>query len=58
MKFEDAMNKLEEISRAIEREDISLDEALSLYAEGAEMIKTCNKLLDEAENKMNEVNEL
>ena len=58
MKFEEAMNKLDEISRAIEREDISLDDALSLYAEGAEMIKQCNRMLDEAENKMNEVNEL
>ena len=58
MKFEDAMNRLEEIAGKIEREDISLDEALSLYAEGAEMIRTCNKMLDEAENKMNEVNEL
>lgn len=58
MKFETAMNKLEELSHKMESEDVSLDEALALYAEGAELIKTCNELLNEAENKLNEVNEL
>ena len=58
MKFEAAMKRLEEISQKIDGENVDLDEALALYAEGAAMIKECNKLLDEAENKINEVNEL
>ena len=58
MKFEEAMKRLEEISHKIDEENVELDEALELYAEGAAMIRECNKLLDEAENKINEVNEL
>jgi len=58
MKFEATMKRLEEISQKIDREDVELDEALELYAEGAALIRECNKLLDEAENKINEVNEL
>jgi len=58
MKFETAMKRLDEISREIEGEEISLDHALELYAEGAKIVCECNKLLDEAENKINEVNEL
>ena len=58
MKFETAMKRLEEISQKIDSEEVDLDEALALYAEGAEMIRECNRLLDEAENKINEVNEL
>lgn len=58
MKFEEAMKQLEEISRAIEREEIGLDESLALYAQGAELIKTCNQMLDDAEQKINEANEL
>lgn len=58
MKFETAIKKLEEISQKIDSEEIDLDQALTLYAEGISMIKECNRLLEEAENKINEVNEL
>lgn len=58
MKFEEAMNRLEEISRMIEREELGMDEALALYSEGAKLIAACNQMLDDAENKINEVNEL
>lgn len=59
MKFETAMKRLEEISQKIDSgSDIELEEALALYTEGAAIIQKCNQMLDDAENKINEVNEL
>lgn len=59
MKFETAMKRLEEISQKIDsNSEIELEEALALYIEGAAIIQKCNQMLDDAENKINEVNEL
>ena len=58
MKFETAMKQLEEISAKMEQEDLSLDQALRLYEQGAALIRTCNQMLDDAESKISEVNEL
>ena len=52
MSFEQAVARIEEIVRALEKGDAPLDTALSLFEEGTGLIKTCGKMLDEAEQKV------
>ena len=47
--FEENMQRLEQIVRAMERGDVPLEESLNLFQEGTELVRTCGKLLDEAE---------
>ena len=47
--FEAKMQRLEQIVRAMERGDVALDESLKLFQEGTELVRSCGKLLDEAE---------
>ncbi len=53
MKFEDAVNKLEEIVRALEDGNTPLDRALELYENGIALVRFCNEKLDSAEQKIN-----
>ena len=46
--FEESMNRLEQIVRAMERGDVPLEESLKLFQEGTELVQTCTKLLDDA----------
>lgn len=48
MKFESSMKRLNEIVEALERENLSLDEALDLYKEGVELSVDCKKSLESA----------
>ena len=50
--FEENMQRLEQIVRAMERGDVPLDESLKLFQEGTELVRNCGKLLDEAELKV------
>lgn len=50
--YEDGIEKLEEIIRALEKNEIPLDQALSLFQEGVALVNHCNSLLDQAEQKM------
>ena len=50
--FEEAMARIEEIVKTLEKGDKPLDEALGLFEEGTALIKRCSKLLDEAEQKV------
>lgn len=47
--FEASMQRLEQIVRAMERGDVSLEESLKLFQEGTELVRRCGKLLDSAE---------
>ena len=47
--FESNLKRLEQIVRAMERGDVALDESLKLFQEGTELIRSCGKLLDDAE---------
>ena len=47
--FEENMQRLEQIVRAMERGDVALEESLKLFQEGTELVRNCGKLLDEAE---------
>ena len=51
LKFEEAIRRLEEITDQLSA-GCSLDEALKLYAEGAELIRTSSQQLDEAKLKI------
>lgn len=51
--FEDNIKELELIVAQLEKNDISLDESLKLFERGVKLSARCNKLLDEAEQKVN-----
>ena len=50
--FEQAMARLEEIVRLLERGDAPLEQALSLFEEGTTLMKKCSTMLDKAEQKV------
>ena len=52
MSFEAAMARLEVIVKAMEGENLSLDESLSLYEEGIALTRRLNKELGEAEQRV------
>ena len=47
--FETQLHRLEQIVRAMEKGDVPLEESLKLFREGTELVRSCGKLLDEAE---------
>ncbi len=47
--FEASMARLEQIVRAMERGDVALEESLKLFQEGTELVRNCQKLLEEAQ---------
>jgi len=47
--FEQNMQRLEQIVRAMERGDVPLEQSLELFREGTGLVEACSKLLDEAE---------
>ena len=49
LNFEQAAARIDEIVRLLERGDAPLDKSLALFEEGAHLIKSCGKMLDEAE---------
>ena len=53
--FEENMQRLEIIVRAMERGDVALEESLKLFQEGTQLIQSCAKLLDEAELKVSKI---
>ena len=53
--FEASMQRLEQIVRAMERGDVPLEESLKLFQEGTELVRSCGKLLDDAELQVKKV---
>ena len=53
--FEENMQRLEQIVRAMERGDVALEESLQLFREGTALVETCGKLLDEAELQVKKI---
>lgn len=53
VKFEEAINKLEEIAKELESGNLSLDDSVSKFEEGMELSKTCSKILNDAEKRIN-----
>lgn len=50
--FEESMDRLEKIVNRMEKGDVPLEEALRLFEEGTGLIRSCSKLLDDAELKV------
>lgn len=50
--FETAMVRLEEIVGLLERGDAPLDKAMTLFEEGAKLLRECTAQLDAAEQKV------
>ena len=50
--FEESMSRLEQIVRALERGDVALEESLKLCLEGTELVRSCQKLLDDAQRQV------
>ena len=53
--FEENMKRLEQIVRAMERGDVALEESLKLFQEGTELVRSCGKLLDDAELQVKKI---
>ena len=53
--FEQNMARLEQIVRAMERGDVALEESLKMFQEGTELVRNCNKLLDEAQLQVKKI---
>ena len=53
--FEENMQRLEQIVRAMERGDVALEESLKLFQEGTELVRNCGKLLDDAELQVKKI---
>lgn len=51
-KFEGALARLEEIVSRLEKGDVELDEALTLFTEGTRMAQLCQKKLAEAQTQI------
>ncbi len=52
LSFEDALGRLDEIVRHLEKGDLPLSDSLSLFEEGSGLLKECSAMLDEAEQKV------
>lgn len=53
--FEASMLRLEQIVRTMERGDAPLEESLKLFQEGTELVRSCGKLLEEAELQVKKI---
>lgn len=51
--FEKNLKELEEVVKSLESGNVGLDDMLSLFERGIKLTKSCTKLLDEAEQKIN-----
>ncbi len=52
MDFETSVKRLEEITSKLEKENVSLEEALKLYEEGVRLVRICNEKLEDAERRI------
>lgn len=53
--FEENMQRLEQIVRTMEKGEVALEESLKLFQEGTELVRTCGRLLDEAELQVKKI---
>lgn len=52
LKFEDALARLETIVSELEKGDLPLNDSLKMFEEGIKLSKTCLKMLDDAERRV------
>lgn len=56
-KFEDALEKLENIVKEMEAGEMPLDSALKSFEEGVRLIRFCSAKLDETQRRVSELTE-
>ena len=52
MSFEQAMVRLEEIVRSLEKGDAPLDQSLALFEEGTSLVRLCTTALEQAQQRV------
>mgnify|MGYP000880522835 FL=1 len=52
IKFEEGMEKLEQIANELEKGNLNLDESVKKFEEGMKISKQCSDMLQEAEKKI------
>jgi exodeoxyribonuclease VII small subunit len=57
LSFEQAIKKLTDIVSKIEDGQISLEQSLSQYEQGMELIKHCQSILQKAEKKIEQISQ-
>ena len=57
-KFEDIMEELNGVIEELEQGGPDLDRALSLFEQGVKLTKECQKILDQAEQKVTRLTQL
>lgn len=55
MTFEESMQRLEQIVRAMERGEVPLEESLKLFQEGTQLVMSCEKMLETAQLQVKKV---
>lgn len=50
--FEKKLNAIDEIVKQMEQGELSLDDSLKQYEKGIQLVRTCQNLLSEAEQKV------
>ena len=55
--FEKSLARLEEITKRLEKGNLTLDEMIKLYTEGTELAGECNKALEDAQLKISKLSE-
>ena len=50
--FEQALGELEKISKQLESQDVSLEEAIKLFEDGIKLSKQCSDMLTDAKQKV------
>jgi exodeoxyribonuclease VII small subunit len=50
--FEAGLKRLEEVLDSLEHGDLSLEEAMSAFEEGVQLVRVCHKKLDEVEKRV------
>lgn len=53
--FEKNLKELEDVVKALENSDISLDDMLALFEKGVKLTGECSKALDAAEQKITQL---
>ena len=55
LQFEEAMQRLQEIVGKLESGEVSLEESMKLFEEGAKLSSQCYQLLDKAEQQVTQL---
>lgn len=55
--FEKNLQTLTEVIQKMEQQDVGLEESLKLYEQGVQLTRKCQKIIDDAEKKIEQLME-